>query len=188
MSRAYKIRVRESLRRVVRAVDKVSSQLELLAILPEEEMIDILAGELEKRGFERKGDVLVRQVGQVTITIDEKGVVTGEAESKKDVKVEGERTGRGYDDVGPTQEQQAEELRKQLMEDLEKQTGDHQSALQKELTDELEAVLGDVRKELDQALNATTAEALKRKASQMGEIQEIAEDPETGSLTIVVEV
>ena len=33
-----------------------------------------------------------------------------------------------------------------------------------------------------------TAEALKIKAAQMGQIKEITEDPQSGSLTIVVEV
>jgi hypothetical protein len=63
-----------------------------------------------------------------------------------------------------------------------------QAKLQKELTDKLEAQLGEVRKELDQVANKVTAEALKVKAKQMGQVKEITEDPESGSLTIVVEV
>ena len=52
-------------------------------------------------------------------------------------------------------------------------------------------LLGEVhrlQKELDQAVNRVTAEALKRKAAQMGQIKEMTEDPQAGSLTIVVEV
>ena len=56
------------------------------------------------------------------------------------------------------------------------------------MTDQLEAQLGDLRQELDQAVNRVTAEALKRKAAQLGQIKEITEDPQAGSLTIVVEV
>jgi hypothetical protein len=41
---------------------------------------------------------------------------------------------------------------------------------------------------LDQVVNRVTAEALKRKAAQMGRIKEMTEDPQAGSLTIVVEV
>jgi hypothetical protein len=41
---------------------------------------------------------------------------------------------------------------------------------------------------LNQAVNRVTAEALKRKAAQIGAIKEITEDAQTGSLTIKVEV
>ena len=60
--------------------------------------------------------------------------------------------------------------------------------LQGEATEQLEGALADVRKELNDAVNAVTREALKRKAAQMGEIKEMSEDPEAGSLTIKVEV
>ncbi len=56
------------------------------------------------------------------------------------------------------------------------------------MTDKLEARLGDVRKEMDEVVNRVTAEALKRKAASMGQIKEMTEDPQAGSLTIVVEV
>lgn len=52
----------------------------------------------------------------------------------------------------------------------------------------LEGKLRDLRAELDSIANRVTAEALKVRASQLGEIREITEDPETGSLTIKVRV
>ena len=61
MSRAYRIRVQESLRRVIRASDHVSTDLELLDILPPEQMSELLAQELQKRGFERDGQSVVKQ-------------------------------------------------------------------------------------------------------------------------------
>ena len=45
-----------------------------------------------------------------------------------------------------------------------------------------------MRKELDQVVNRVTAEALKKKAAQMGRIKEVSEDKASGSLKIVVEV
>ena len=51
MSRAYRLRVRETLRRVIRASDHVSSQLELLEILPAEQMAELLAKELVGQGY-----------------------------------------------------------------------------------------------------------------------------------------
>jgi len=41
-----------------------------------------------------------------------------------------------------------------------------------------------LRKELDQVANRVTAEALKRKAAQLGQIKEMTEDPESGSLFV----
>jgi hypothetical protein len=41
---------------------------------------------------------------------------------------------------------------------------------------------------LDQAVIRVTAVAPKRKAAQMEQIKEITEDPQSGSLTIIVEV
>ena len=56
------------------------------------------------------------------------------------------------------------------------------------MSSELEAALGDISAELDQVVNRVTAEALKQKAGQLGQIKEITEDAENGSLTIKVEV
>ena len=79
MSRSYRIRVRETLRRVIRAEDHVSSQLEVLEILPADQMADLLAEELERRGFERDGKVATRRDGNVVITVElDSGVVTGQ--------------------------------------------------------------------------------------------------------------
>ena len=45
-----------------------------------------------------------------------------------------------------------------------------------------------MRKELDQAVNRVTADALKEKAAQIGQIKSLSEDAATGSMTIVLEV
>ena len=60
--------------------------------------------------------------------------------------------------------------------------------LQDKITEELEAELANLRGELDNAVNRATAQALKQKAAQIGQIKDMTEDPESGSLTIVVEV
>ena len=60
MSRAYRVRVRESITQVVRGEDSVGTTLEILEILPCEAMAELLAAELIKRGFEKKDERLVR--------------------------------------------------------------------------------------------------------------------------------
>lgn len=189
MSRAYRIRVRESLSRVVRAHDQVSTQLELLEILPREQMAEMLAGELEARGFRRQGRSAVRSGNGVSIEVDlDTGAVHVRAESAREVQLEGEKEGRAFDDMGPHAGKVAKSLREQLRKELEKKAGDQSQRLQAEVTDRLEGELADLRGELNQAVNRVTAEALKQKAAQIGQIRQISEDPQAGSLTIVLEV
>jgi hypothetical protein len=189
MSRSFRISVKESINRDLHAEDRVCTQLEILEVLPPEQMAGLLSDELEERGFEKEGELLVRRDKGVTVIVDPlKGTVTVTAEDCEAVTLEGEKEGRAYDDVGPGAKSVREELKKQLQKDLEKKVGEKEATLQNKVTDKLEGALGEVRQELDQAVNRATAEALKRKAASMGEIKEMTEDPETGSLTIVVEV
>jgi hypothetical protein len=109
-------------------------------------------------------------------------------ESSEATKVEGERSGRAYDDVGPHASQVRENLRSELQKDLEKKVDDKTKALQGKVTDKLEGKLSDLQAELDQIVNTVTANALKTKAAQMGQIKQIDEDPQSGSMTIIVEV
>ena len=186
MSRAYRIRVKETVSKVIRAEDHVSSQLEMLDILPCDQMADLLAEELVRLGFKRNGDKVVRTQGNIEVQVElETGTVTVRSEKSKDVSVSGERIGRGYDAEGTNVKG---DLMKSLRSDLAGEISDREKSLQNQLTDNLEAALADLRRELDQAVNRVTAQALKQKASQIGQIKELTEDPESGSMTIVVEV
>ena len=51
MSRAYRIKVKESLKRDVKAEDSIRTEIELIEVLPAEQMGELLARELEGRGF-----------------------------------------------------------------------------------------------------------------------------------------
>jgi hypothetical protein len=189
MSRAYRISVRESINRVIRAKDHVSTQLEILEILPCEQMAEILAKELEGRGFKRKGKDLVREEDGVVITVDsETATVTVTAEASQEVELEAERIGYAGDHNGKDAKRVREAARQQLQKDLEAKADAKREKMQSEVTDRLEAKLGDIREELHQAVNRVTAEALKQKAAQLGQIKEMTEDPQSGSMTIVLEV
>lgn len=189
MSRAYRVRVRESLDRTLRAEDCVSTQLEIIEVLPPEQMAGLLAAELEARGYRREGNVLVRKEEGVVITVDAgTGRVTVKAEACEKVRVEAEQEGRAYDDTGASGKAVREQLLKNVQSDLEHRAKEKEAELQGKVTSELEGQLIDLRQELDGAVNRATAEALKIKAAQLGRIKEIAEDKAAGSLTIVVEV
>lgn len=189
MSRAYRISVSETVNKVIRAEDHVSTQLEMLDILPCDQMADLLAEELVKSGFQREGDNVVRVDDGTKIVVDLKsGTVTVTSESAREVKLEGQKTGRSYDDQGPNAKQVKENLKKGLANELSQEVSHEEQKLQQQVTDQLESQLADLRKELDGAVNRATAQALKQKASQLGQIKELTEDPESGSMTIVVEV
>jgi hypothetical protein len=190
MSRAYRIRVSETLARTLRAEDSISTHLELLEVLPPEQMAQLLREELERRGFRPQNGHLARQEeGGVTTAIDPAtGAVTIRTKATRDVELEGRREGQAYDDLGPSEKNVRKGLQKQVQADLEKQAEHEQSKLQSEATGRLEGHLADLQKELNQAVNRVTAEALKRKAAQLGQIKEMTEDPQSGSLTIKIEV
>jgi hypothetical protein len=189
MSRSYRVSVRESENRVIRAEDRVSTHLEILEVLPPEQMAGLLADELERRGFQREGDVMVRRDKGVTVTVNpETGEVTVSAEVSENVKIEAEKHGRAYDDVGPHATTVRQGLKDEAKKELDRKAAEETAKKQSQVTDVLEGQLCDVRQELDAAVNKVTADALKRKAASMGQIKEMTEDPQTGSLTIVLEV
>lgn len=190
MSRAYRIKVNESLSRVIRAGDHVKTQLELLEILPAENMAALLEKELAGLGFERQGKLLVREQNGVTVEVNPKtGTVTARIEADQELDLEKEADATVYDDLDRKHKKQIQDAkREELQKQMEAEAAAQEKKLQSEVTDRLEAELVDLRGELDQAVNRVTAEALKQKAAQIGQIKEMTEDQETGSLTIVLEV
>lgn len=188
MSRAYRISVSESLRRHVKVEDGVQSKVELLPILPAGRMAELLAAELAGLGFERDGDAARRVDGDGTeVTVDlEQGTVTVRRGAEAELELQRGGAGAVYD---PKQAAAAEKnLRARLRGELERQADARQEELRQEVTDQLERKLRDLRLEIDGAVNRVSAAALKEKAAQLGEIEEISEDAETGSLTIKVRV
>src|SRR5262245_37421319 len=131
MSRAYRIRVRESLTRDLTAEDRITTHLELLEILPGEQMAELLRNELIKQGFEEKEGQLVRKDGDITVTVNPRdGTVTVSSELKEHVELEGQREDRAYDDVGPSAEGVKKRLEKDLKQDLENRAAQQQQQLQ----------------------------------------------------------
>jgi histone H3/H4 len=189
MSRAYRIRVKESIARDLSASDKLESDLEIMQILPKEQMSQLLKEELKKRGFHEADGELKRTADGVEVCVDaETGHVTVQAEAKDKVELEGEREGWGYDDVGPSQESIKKQLGDQVINDLNRRADQQQTRLQEKATEKLQKVVCEVGQELNQAVNQVTRDALKQKAQSLGRVKEMSEDAEAGTLTIKVEV
>jgi hypothetical protein len=187
MSRAYRVRVSERLTRVIHVEEGVESKLDLLPILPREEMGEILAEELEEAGFERDGEVMERTDDEgVRIRVKlADGTVTVDVAEERKLDLEQERTGVAWEEL---LEQAREQLRDQAQDDLEAQAAVEEEALRNLVNKKLERKLTSAKSDLDRAVNRSTAEALKRRAAQLGEVQEIQEDEESGSVTIRVKV
>ncbi len=190
MSRAYRITVKESDTRHLKAGDEIGTCLEILEILPPEDMATLLKNELRNRGFAEQDDgTMTRRDGDVTVIVDPcSGEVTVKAEAQETVSQEARRDATGFNDVGPNENNLRDRVRDQLKHDLDKKFEQEQTRLQTKATEELEKHLQEIQPEISQIVNQVTRDALKQKAQQMGTVTEITEDAESGSLTIRVEV
>lgn len=190
MSRAYRVSVRESLRRVLRGDDQIRTKIELLPVLPVGDLAELLEQELRQRGFTRDGAKLVRKQRETTTTIDPRsGDITIAVAIESDVTLEAEQSGWVDTDWGRDKNKSIEEgLRQKAKEELE--TGAHrrQQQLSRKATEQLEREMVAIQPELDEVVNRVTASALKQKAAQIGRIKELTEDLASGDLTIVLEV
>src|SRR6266581_2353848 len=121
MSRAYRIRVKESLARDIHAEDCIETKLDVIEVLPREQMGELLADELKRRGFEEQEDgTLVRRDEGVTVAVNPcSGDVVIRTESDDRAEVKGTREGFAYNDVGPSRQAVEKRLGKELLNDLE---------------------------------------------------------------------
>lgn len=189
MSRAYRVRVSETETRLIHAEDEVCTSLAVLEILPREEMAALLEAELLKRGFRKDGERLIRDAGGVTVAVDPAtGVVSARVEAEENVKLQAQREGVTFDDIGPAERAVRKELKAKAKADLDEKARAESKRLQTEASDRLEKALSDLAPELNRAVNRATADALKQKAARLGRIKELHDDTENGSLTITVEV
>jgi hypothetical protein len=168
----------------VHVEDGICTTLELLPVLAPERTGEILGAELVGRGFTLKGGVATRQSDGVVVEIDVKtGAVSVKAEATANIAIEKEQTS-SIAEEHLTQGRKAAQARVDRAAE-----GDAAVAEQKareEVTGRLERKLADLRRELDTVTARVTADALKEKARQLGEIEELSEDAETGELTIKV--
>jgi hypothetical protein len=191
MSRAYRIAVSGSVERVVHIDDGVCGSLELLPILPKERMRDLLAKELEGRGFEIDGKVARKKPeAGVVIEIDlDASTVTVKVDADVALDIRRERTGVVAEEAARGHlEQVRAKLKDQLDTELARAADEEVERERRRMTQKLEGKLRDLKAEVDDAINRVTGEALKEKARSMGEIEEIAEDKETGAMTIKVKL
>jgi hypothetical protein len=165
------------------AEDHVRTKVDIPPILPPEETGEILKGELRPRHFEEdERGHMVRERGGVRVDVDPPtGEVTVSVEASDEVELP-------PDNPSPCSCRMREALKEGLTEAQRRGLSDKQRELQRAVTSRLEGSLGRLGCEMEGIAHRVTAEALKRKAAQLGRVKEVTEDPQAGSLTIVVEV
>ncbi len=186
MSRAYRITVAESLSRHVQVEDGVCSNLEMLPILEKGAMGALLSAELEQKGFEREGDHAVRKEKDgITVKVNvQSGEVAVTAEGHVKLNLETKRTAVVDNPNSPDREKT---LRVAAQDQLKREAAAEEEALRRKVTAQLESKLKDLKDELDGVVNRVTANALKKRASELGTVEEIHEDG-SGNMTIKVRV
>jgi hypothetical protein len=190
MSRAYRIKVSETLTRTVHVEDGVTFNMELLDILPEGRMAELLKDELEALGFEEDDEGVMRRVDdngvEVAVEPVTRGVTIRLADALElDLETEVEGV---FDDDITHRADADEQLRDRATARLERQARDQTERRNKEVTKTLEGCIGGLQAQLDRVSNKVTREALKEKAATMGDVQEISEDEQSGNLRIRVRV
>lgn len=199
MSRAYRIEVKETLEIKTTAHDRVESKLQMLGLLSPERMAEILAEELVGEGFgpsdsqaTKKGLLQKRTCEadgtELLITVDPQlGTVLVETVAQREKTFVGIRAGVVLDTI-PLAQEEKKRLQNLVLEDAKAEESREQSKTQKTATNLLEGSIADIRVLMDQVVHRATLRALREKASQMGQIRSIEEDPLQKRLTIVLEV
>lgn len=190
MSRAYRITLKAAEARRLRGEDAVSTKLELLNILPPEQTAQLLKQSLQSRGFEEDADgKMVRRDDTLKVTVDLcNGEVVVQSSIEKEVNLEVEKEGIGYDDVGADRETIKDRVKEQLQQALENESEEATAKLNEKASEALEKELEKLTPEISKIVNEVTRESLKQKARTVGKVQEIHEDANSGDLTIKLEV
>lgn len=184
MSRAYRVRVSETLTRTVHVEDGLRFRLELLDVVGPERTGALLARELIEAGFEVEGDRARKQVDGIELEVElDTGWVGLRLGSEHSLQAEGELQ-RWVEEERRNEAGLREELKTRLEGQIERSA----EAIREEITKVLEAHLPQLRAELDRAANRVVALGLEERAREMGEIEEIQRDEATGELLIKVRV
>lgn len=178
MSQMYQVRLASSVTRRVQAGDSVSYPLRLTGILPEEELLELLRQALLRRGFAADEGDPQRLEGEgsagerIVVDLAAK-TVTASLEEESELATEVNVTGLGYDRKQALAEarRDLEEHRRQAAARLEREG----KAAEKQLTRRLADSDEERQRQLHEVLQEVYAEALKRKAGQLGDVMEVRE-------------
>ena len=177
MSQTYRIKLKSSVSKVIKAEDSISYPLELTEIIPVEDMQALLQKGLISRGFKKLDEntfELNLDNGEVLTVDTDSMTLTASLKAEKLVATEVEVSGRGYDENKASQDARA---RLSRLEEVTEERIDAQGHedLGKELSDKLLESEADRLKLINEVLQDVYSESLKKKAGTLGNIMEIRE-------------
>jgi hypothetical protein len=178
MSQCYRVQLKASISRTVEAEDSVSYPLELTALLPAPEMAELLAQALVRDGWtaDPGGRVYRRTAAggeEWSLDLDAM-TVTARLQRESEVTAEVEASGAGDSN------KQAQQVARRQLEVRGESVGSQIAeagtrTLQREVREALAAGEDARRSALHGLLQQVYAEALKRKAGQLGTVLEVQE-------------
>jgi hypothetical protein len=190
MSRVYQVEVKSSVSESFTLSDTLVRPLSLTPILSQEEMGEIMASILEKRGFQEvsAGRWQTQGAAGEEIVFDlEKMEMQASLSTEKSLSAEATAKGVAYDKQETAQEnalvnlqREEERIRVGMQKIAESERG---KVAQKLLDSEAERL-----KIAHQILQETYAESLKRKAQQLGEVMDIRETSSQDQYDLVIRI
>jgi hypothetical protein len=189
MSRAIRIRVSETVSRVVHVNDGLSAPVELLPVLPAERMQQALKAALDQCGWKVEGDKASLDLGDgVTAEVDVvDGKVTLRAEHEESVTEHVEHEAWGDTDYGPEGKQQAK-AREAARAEGEARIAKREEERRAAVTALLESKLPALKELKNKFENRANLEALKEKARSMGQVEAVHEAEDGNSMSIRIKV
>ncbi len=190
MSRTYQCQLSESITDTVRASDESVWELQLSPILDPDLMVELLRQALERRGFVEREDGRLGKAGadgeMILVDTELMEVVVQRSDERT---LTTQVAGEGYGESRAEAHAAAEHS---LAREGQAARADHErteQVLQEELTETLVTGEKTRRRELNEAVQEAYAEALKRKARELGDVIEIQEGTsESGDYELVIKV
>lgn len=189
MSQIYKVQLSNSIVRTIHASDEMRHRVELTPILDEAAMRELLKRALLAEGWQETEDgKLTRQgpSGETLIWDLETNEVVAGVEVEKEVAAEVSATGWGESDASARRDAQRSINRQTARAEAE--IDETRTSAQREVGKLLEAGEQERQEVLNRVLQRVYADALKRKAQQLGTVVSVDENDTGDDYELVIKI
>lgn len=181
MSRAYWVKLSSSVSETVEARDRALHKVDLDALVPEGEMVELLDGALTESGWDKAEDGSYHKACDdgVTLVWDPSAMtVEARVERERQLAEDIEVSGRGYEQS--TAQREAERLLAARERSAREAMGVERDRMQRQLEETLAANEDARVAEINEVLRKTYGEAIKRKAGRLGNVTSVSESTGAG--------
>jgi hypothetical protein len=192
MSHTYKVKRKETIRNTVKVNEEWKSLVETLPILPQVEMAKLLSQELSKENdWSKTENIHKKEDGNWSIEYDEDSMLLSiqyddEKTFEREEMIEVQGYNPGYDDEPLIQK--AVEIAKEKFKNESVEVKEYEQTAKTKLKNEIEPKLNEIEELFQDLVEVVQVEALKTKARNIGEIESISEDKESGEIKIIVKI